>query len=248
MSVYVTGDTHGDMDIHKLNMDNWFEQKDLTPNDLLIILGDFGLFWSNIPTKEEKFWLKWLLNKPCQIAFLDGNHENHQLINSFPTTEKWGGQVHECFKHNGKTLYHLMRGEVYMIDGRSIFVMGGAYSIDKYHRTEGLSWWPEEIPSSAEWNNADANLWEHYNKVDYVLAHTAPRSILVNMGYIHERISSMYGSGYESHKWDCSVSKMFDNLLPTIEFKEWHFGHFHRDEVYRDKFFCHYEKFPHKLF
>lgn len=31
-----------------------------------------------------------------------------------------------------------MRGEVYIINGDTIFVMGGCYSIDKYHQVEGV--------------------------------------------------------------------------------------------------------------
>ena len=45
MSVYVTGDTHGDIDWSKLNTTHFPEQKDLTEDDLVIIAGDFGGLW-----------------------------------------------------------------------------------------------------------------------------------------------------------------------------------------------------------
>ena len=32
--------------------------------------------------------------------------------------------------------------------------MGGAYSIDKLVRIEGVSWWPDELPSNEEYNEA----------------------------------------------------------------------------------------------
>lgn len=35
---------------------------------------------------------------------------------------------------------------MYDIEGKRIFVFGGAYSIDKAMRTPGKSWWPDEMP------------------------------------------------------------------------------------------------------
>ena len=43
MKIYVTGDTHIPIDISKLNMREFPEQKELTREDYVIILGDFGL-------------------------------------------------------------------------------------------------------------------------------------------------------------------------------------------------------------
>ena len=48
--IYITGDTHIPLDISKLNTTNFPEQKDMTKNDYLIILGDFGLYWKNDKT------------------------------------------------------------------------------------------------------------------------------------------------------------------------------------------------------
>lgn len=63
---------------------------------------------------------------------------------------------------------HLMRGEVYCIEGNTIFVMGGGYSIDKYRRTEGISWWLLEMPSKEECHNARVNLEKVGNHVDHM--------------------------------------------------------------------------------
>ena len=43
--IYLTGDTHIPIDISKLNTKNFPEQKNLTRNDYIIIIGDFGLYW-----------------------------------------------------------------------------------------------------------------------------------------------------------------------------------------------------------
>ena len=44
--IYITGDTHGDIDIHKLTADRWPEGLKLSRDDILIIAGDFGLVFS----------------------------------------------------------------------------------------------------------------------------------------------------------------------------------------------------------
>lgn len=43
--IYVTGDTHGCLDVKKLSIKNFKEQKSLTKEDYVIICGDFGLTW-----------------------------------------------------------------------------------------------------------------------------------------------------------------------------------------------------------
>ena len=49
--IFITGDTHGEIDIAKLNSKNFPQGNDLTKNDYVIILGDFGFIWKNEPDK-----------------------------------------------------------------------------------------------------------------------------------------------------------------------------------------------------
>lgn len=74
MKVFVCGDTHGSIDISKLSTKLWPEQKSLTKEDIVIILGDFGFIWEASMSGEELWWLNWLCNKPFQVCFIDGNH------------------------------------------------------------------------------------------------------------------------------------------------------------------------------
>ena len=43
--IFITGDTHGDIDIQKLSSKNFPKGKTLTKNDYVIVCGDFGLVW-----------------------------------------------------------------------------------------------------------------------------------------------------------------------------------------------------------
>ena len=76
MAVYVTGDIHGEPS--RLSKDNFYEQKDFSDNkdeNIVIILGDFGLVWSREETKNEKYWLDWLNNKSFTTVFVDGKNK-----------------------------------------------------------------------------------------------------------------------------------------------------------------------------
>jgi len=204
--IYITGDTHIPIDISKLNTTNFPQQKLLDKNDYVIICGDFGGVWDN--SKEELFWRKWLLEKNFTTIFCDGNHENFDLLNQFPVEEWNGGKVHFI----NDSVIHLMRGQVFTIDDLKFFTMGGATSIDKYRRKEGISWWKEEIPSNKEFEEAFNNLDKHNWIVDYVISHTCSMRIMQERGYIKE---------------NNALNKFFDMLEGDLEYKHWYFGHFH---------------------
>ena len=109
--VYITGDTHGDIDIHKLAMRNFPQQKSMSKNDSLIVCGDFGCVWDG--SKCDRYWQKWYDEKSFTTLFVDGNHENHRMLAEFPIVNQYGGSVHQI----QPSLFHLMRGEVFEIDG-----------------------------------------------------------------------------------------------------------------------------------
>lgn len=69
--VYITGDTHAQF--NRFNTKMFPEQKEMSKDDYVIICGDFGGVWNySYSTKEEKYWLDWLGNKPFTLLFVDG--------------------------------------------------------------------------------------------------------------------------------------------------------------------------------
>ncbi|MBQ4627416.1 MAG: hypothetical protein IJB45_09230 [Clostridia bacterium] len=102
--VYVTGDMHGD--VARFDSPTL---KRLKKGDTLIVCGDFGFVWDN--SKIEQKILKKLGNKKYNICFVDGTHENFELLNSYPVSMCKGGKVH----HIGGNLYHIMRGKIFKI-------------------------------------------------------------------------------------------------------------------------------------
>ena len=212
--IFITGDTHTPYDIKKLNIKNFPEQRSLTKKDYVIICGDFGGVWSN--SKEELWWQNWLKERNFTTLFVDGNHENFDLLSEFEVKEWNGGKVHFI----NDSIIHLMRGQVFTIDGLKFFTMGGGTSIDKMFRIEGKTWWKEEEPSKEEFeealNNLDNNNWE----VDYVITHTTSLKRMEKLCYIKER---------------APLNRFFDMLEENLKYKHWYFGHFHDDIEFEDK-------------
>lgn len=241
--IIVTGDIHGNP-FQRLNVENFPEGKTYTKEDYVIILGDFGLVWDD--SAMEHSCLDWLENKPWTTLFIDGNHENYDLLNKFPIEEWGGGRVQKI----RSSVIHLLRGEVYDIGGYKFLAMGGARSHDiqdgvlevgdprikiwkkddfKLFRINHISWWEEEIPNEEERKNALKNLAENDYKVDYILTHEAPSSDVVLMDHL------LYHPD-EYSKW------LEMEIRQKVKYKKWFFGHYHLNLDVNEKETCLFER------
>ena len=234
--IYVTGDTHGDF--RRFSTDIFPEQKEMTKNDFVIICGDFGGIWCQEDNKKamknENYWLDWLDKKPFTTLFVDGNHENFDRLNSFPEKEWNGGKIHEI----RSSIFHLMRGEVFNLQGKTFFTFGGASShdisdgildykdenwrkeaqkLDKsgkfMYRVKGLDWWPEELPSKNEMGKGWISLEKANFKVDFVITHSPPGSIIAILG------SGMYEQDI--------LTVYLEDVRTKLDYKYWFMGHMH---------------------
>lgn len=214
--IFITGDTHGEIDIHKLSSKKWPEGKALSKKDYLIIAGDFGLLWTR-EDKTEKYWLKWLDDKPWTTLVVDGNHENHDRLAELPIEVKFNGTVGKI----SDSVYHLKRGHIYRIEDKSFFTMGGAKSIDKKHRKPGISWWPGEVPSAEEKEEGYKNLEAVDGKVDFIISHTAPET-LIKIYFAHIGLSSQFD--------ELDPTRFFlEDVFRMCPKAEMYCGHWHDD-------------------
>jgi hypothetical protein len=211
--IFITGDIHGTIDVNRFSSSSFVEGKELTRDDYVIIVGDFGLLWAN--AKDDLYWLKWLNEKPWTTLWIDGNHENFNLLYEYPTEDWNGGKVRRIREN----ILHLGRGEMFNLHGKKFFTFGGASSIDKEHRTENISWWPQEIPTVTEFEHGMKTLDEHNWKCDYVLTHTCPTSAL---HYLTQKF------GFELKLLD-AVNVYLETLMNKglVDYQTWFFGHFH---------------------
>ncbi len=243
MSVYVTGDTHGGF--QRFTLDEFPQQKEMNRDDFIIITGDCGGVW--VGERTDSYKLNWLEDKPFTTLFVDGNHENFKLLNAYPEKVWHGGRVHEVRPH----VLHLMRGQVFEIGGLTWFTMGGAASHDiedgildpaapdferQYwtlwrmnarFRVLGHSWWPEEMPSEAEYAEAKTNLERTRWCVDCVLTHCAPSGILpqIDLGYHPDPLTDF-----------------LETVRQRCRFSAWFLGHYHTNHVIDGRYFLQWEQ------
>lgn len=216
MSVYITGDTHGD-----LNDPRWDYLKSLNENDILIIAGDFGFDWDKTIMQN---WLQFA--HKYTVLFCDGNHENYDILNSLPVEKMFGDEVGVF----GNNTYRLFTGHMYVIEGKKYFVFGGASSIDKDWRVEyeishnmpRTLWWDDEIPSEETFELAKKTLAEHNYVFDYFITHTC-----------NPQLKAPVLKSYKADFYDPTES-MINSIEYLIRenngcFNHHFFGHFHRN-------------------
>lgn len=246
--IYITGDTHGDW-MTRLKVDSFPEQKEMTKDDYVIICGDFGI-WDN--SNREKYNLDWLEDKPFTTLFVSGNHENYDILDNLEVKEWHGGKVNFI----RPSVIHLMRGQVFQIEGKVFFTFGGASSHDisdgilelddpdfkkkkrkldllpfALYRIHHVSWWERELPSEEEMEEGLANLKKHDNKVDYIITHSPYSSLL----------QQMYG-GSGTYQKDC-LTDYLQKIKETVEYKHFFFGHMHINETFPwERSSCLYEQ------
>lgn len=218
--IFITGDVHGQKDIWKLKGNNFQIKNELTKDDYLIITGDFGGVWfgtSDIIHIEhgqcygcDDYLLKWYQDQNYTTLWIDGNHENHALLDAYPVEEWHGGKIHRIMP----SVIHLMRGQVFEIGGKSIFTMGGASSTDREYRVKNVSWWERELPCEQEYEDARRNLKNNKNKVDYIVTHC--------IGYEYMK---MIGRMRVTDRLTLFLSEI-DKM---VEYNHWYFGHYHKD-------------------
>lgn len=241
--IFVTGDCH--CVYTKLGFKSFPEGRDLTKDDYVIICGDFG-FWDISP--EQDYWMNWLENRPFTTLWVDGNHENYDLLKPIPVLEWNGGRV----QYIRPSVIHLMRGQLFTIAGRQFFTFGGARSHDikdgilerddpklkeKVHRLEGagasfrinhLSWWAEEMPDECEMNEGIQTLEAAGWKTDYIITHCCSSALQDKVSF------GKCGSD--------SLTDYFDIIRERCDFRHWFFGHYHTSADWSEKETCLYHQ------
>lgn len=252
--IYITGDTH--CDFRRFAKRQHEELSfDLTEKDSVIICGDFGLLWAKDGTFEYN--RKWLSGLPFQILWVQGNHENYDMIEEYELEEWKGGKVRHIVRDK---IILLERGQVFNIEGKTFFTFGGASSHDiqggvldrddlDYEedrrkaiqsglsfRVKHFSWWEQGLPTEEELQEGLKNLKTANYQVDYVITHCASNRT-------QDAVELHYnGGGIGKRLYEQDIlTNYFDMLEDKLSFKRWYFGHYHDDFDVDDKHTLLYE-------
>ncbi|SEB52944.1 hypothetical protein SAMN04489806_0992 [Paramicrobacterium humi] len=156
------GDVHGDRN-HIFRAANMFGRRGIR---VIIQLGDFGMIWPRRNWPIDLNALDVFLGDQDQtLLFVDGNHEDHPLLETFPVSStgiRWVGE----------RIGHLPRGyRAVFSNGIRLAALGGANSIDRYRRLEGRDWWAQEQITLADLRVLGEE------PVDVLLSHDVPLGV-----------------------------------------------------------------------
>ena len=243
--IYVTGDCHGNF--RRFQSDCFPEQANMTKDDTVIITGDCGGVWFGDSRDDET--LDWLERLPFTLVFVCGNHENYDALARYPVAEWRGGKVHRVRPH----VLHLMRGQIFELEGYRFFTMGGAKSHDiedgilepdapdferrlmtlqrkprARYRINHISWWAQELPSDEEYAEARRSLDAVGWQVDYIITHCCPSSI-----------QDTFSGGLFQRD---ALTDFLDEVRERCRFQYWFFGHYHENMVVAKEFVMLYKQ------
>ena len=218
--IFITGDTHGVFDFDKLK--RFAASCELDRTDYIIVAGDCSVIWSQELLPEYTGMFEDL---GATILFVDGNHENFDMLYNYPTITYLGGQVHQV----SSNIYHLCRGEIFEIYGKSFLALGGGESGDISKLKEHENWWKEEQITKSDYENAIENLSKHNNAVDIVVSHMPPTTIL-------PQIAEELTCCGEELPWYIELKlipkishEYLQQIADVVKCKDWYFGHIHLD-------------------
>jgi predicted phosphodiesterase len=204
------GDLHGDLE-HLFIVARTMQARGV---GVVIALGDFGVIWpgENWPKNLDKISRR-LAALGTTLFVIDGNHEAFPLLHQFPV----GPDGLRRLRHN---IAHLPRGyRTTLSSGKTLATFGGANSIDRGPRTEGVDWWPEE--SITEANLAALGR----EPVDILLGHEAP----LGLPELDRRMKADRGLWpAEAHTYSADGRRMFHRGFMAVRPQVFIGGHYHR--------------------
>ncbi len=214
--IYITGDTHG-----KFARIEYFCKKiGTSKDDILIILGDAGI---NFHQGERDVRLKKsLLELPITLFCIHGNHEMRPSSTDLYQAVDWkGGTVYR--EEQFPNILFAIDGELYDFNDKRCIVIGGAYSVDKFHRMRhGYGWWSDEQPSEEIKAKVEQRLEQLDYKIDVVLTHTTPEKY---------EPTEMFLSSILQSTVDKSTERWLDAIEDRLIYSKWYCGHYHTDKV-----------------
>lgn len=177
--------------------------------DAIVHLGDFG-YWPRFDEGPRfyKVVVEELRHRGLRLYWVDGNHENHDLLNP-----GMGNEV----------IQHLPRGHRWEWWGKTWMAIGGGVSVDKQWRRPHIDWFPEETltPRQFEYCLREGG-------VDIVVAHDAPEESSIPGIHAKEKLGlepSLFPDEQIRESWEhrALMSEICKDKHPS----HWFHGHYH---------------------
>jgi len=211
--VLLLGDTHGNTS-WTLSM---IDQASALDADLILQLGDFG-YWPRV--RDGLRFLsaveKRLGDRGLPLWFIDGNHEDHVSLRS--------AELGPGFVPISDHVTYLPRGTRWTWDSTEWLAVGGASSVDRNWRREGISWFPEEILTASQ----ERAITES-GSATVVVAHDAPWGV----SFLAKRYD-LFTPPEARGGWPADALRDSDrnmvrmrSVADSIQPRVWYHGHHH---------------------
>lgn len=230
----LVSDTHGQV-LFRLSQIN--AGKYAASQTALIILGDAGInFYLN---KTDMNLKRNIQNTGYTVYCVRGNHEERP--ENLGYIEHWYDENvkgYVMYEPDYPNIKYFEDGNTYEICGKSVLVIGGAYSVDKWYRLNRVGvtskldkdylnprktgWFPDEQLLDWEMTTIEK---EHFGKhYDVVLTHTCP---------ISWEPTDLFLPGLDQSGVDKTMELWLDKVKQKVDWNIWLFGHYHGDQLVR---------------
>ncbi len=216
--VWVRGDTHGNFDF----LPYFCEEHKTDVDDILIILGDAGILYYGEKKKREQVLKDYITVLPITIVCVRGNHEdrpkNRSNMETCTTVNRYySGTFY--YEPGYENILYAQDGGEYMFGDQLCLVVGGAYSVDKWHRLMmGYKWFEDEELTPEEKYEIMFNTAN--KQYEHVFTHTCPFEWMP---------TDLFLSGIDQTSISNDMERFLTQLSNNFNWGHWWFGHFHAD-------------------
>ena len=207
--VLLLGDIHGQFHVIKS-----FVHRIELRDSLIIQVGDFGIGFCPPQEVVETHSLNKCLHKfNNKLMVVRGNHCNPSF---------YKGKKRIDFNNLYSNIKLIEDGSTQNILGKKVLFIGGAISIDRLDRTEGVDYWTEEC--------VDTNL-NSIESCDVIISHSCSKHFDVG-GNINWYLRHDKALQQDLDK----EREILHEVAKIAKPKEWYFGHFHQNKkgVYKN--------------
>lgn len=171
--IMLAGDSHHD----PVHMRWVIDEAHRTGCEAIVSVGDFG-YWPRYSYGIDflRRTTDRLAKRGIDLYFVDGNHEDFEELLD-PAHPQAGpfrlvGQPARADGRGG--IWHIPRGARWDWQGVRFLGLGGAFSVDKDARTQGVDWFPQETITMGEvWR-----ILEQPGEADILVAHDCPHGVM----------------------------------------------------------------------
>jgi hypothetical protein len=209
----IAGDWHGNTAWAAARLD---DLRDAGITEVLH-LGDFGLFGDPDGIDYLTVVNSTAASNGQKVLVTLGNHDNYVMVGAFVliTEGEYAGWE---YNPNFKNILYATRGQRWEREGVSFVSLGGANSIDRYGRIEGVNWW-----SGEQIGYGDIYRTIEGGHADVFLAHDCPEGVeLFGTHRDDDGTWSENALEYARHS-RVATRQAVDEVKPTLYFH----GHYH---------------------